>query len=79
MLKQNPKNKEYIQNLVIAGAFVGLGLCLPGASLIANPTAFMSNMTGIATGIGIGWFIKTFIDQKKSGLATKAASASAAT
>jgi hypothetical protein len=56
-------NKEYIKNLIIAGVFIALGILLPG-STITDQTAFAANITGISTGIGIGWLIKTIFGQK---------------
>ncbi|HCJ50244.1 MAG: hypothetical protein GW936_01590 [Gallionella sp.] len=56
-------NKNYIKNLIIAGAFIALGIFLPG-STIADQAAFTANITGISTGIGIGWLIKTVFEQK---------------
>lgn len=58
-------NKEFVKNLVIAAAFIALGLFMPG-STVTDMTAFIANITGISTGIGIGWLLKTFIEQKKS-------------
>lgn len=57
-------NKVYIKNLIIAAAFIALGLLMPGSTL-TDTTAFIANITGISTGIGIGWLLKTFIDHKK--------------
>ena len=56
-------NKNYIKNLVIAGVFIALGIFLPGSS-ITDQAAFTANITGISTGIGIGWLIKTVFEQK---------------
>lgn len=57
-------NKEYINNLIIAGIFIALGILLPG-SAITDQAAFTANITGISMGIGIGWLIKTVIEQKQ--------------
>lgn len=56
-------NKQFIKNLIIAGIFIALGLFMPG-STVTDMTAFIANITGISTGIGIGWLIKTFMEQK---------------
>jgi len=56
-------NKDYIKNLIIAGIFIALGLFLP-SSTITDQAAFTANITGISTGIGIGWLIKTVFEQK---------------
>lgn len=58
-------NKEFVKNLVIAAAFIALGLFMPG-STVTDMTAFIANITGISTGIGIGWLLKTFIEQKNT-------------
>lgn len=56
-------NKEFIKNLVIAAAFIALGLFMPGSTM-TDSAALISNITGIATGIGIGWLLKTLMEQK---------------
>lgn len=56
-------NKDYIKNLIIAATFIALGILLPG-STITDQAAFTANISGISTGIGIGWLIKTFFEQK---------------
>lgn len=56
-------NKDYIKNLIIASTFIALGILLPG-STITDQAAFMANITGISTGIGIGWLIKTVFEKK---------------
>ncbi|MDP2761332.1 MAG: hypothetical protein Q8O64_13210 [Sideroxyarcus sp.] len=58
-------NKEFIKNLVIAAAFIALGLLMPGSTL-TDPAALTANITGISLGVGIGWLIKTFIAQKSA-------------
>jgi len=58
-------NKDYIKDLVIAGVFIALGILLPG-STITEQASFTANITGISTGIGIGWLIKTFFEQKQA-------------
>ena len=55
--------KDYIKDIIIAGVFIALGILLPG-STIADQAAFTANITGISTGIGIGWLIKTILGQK---------------
>lgn len=55
-------NKGYIKNLIVAGAFIAFGVFLPG-STITDQAAFTANITGISTGIGIGWLIKTIFEQ----------------
>lgn len=54
---------NFTKNLVISGGFIALGLFLPGSTLM-DQTAFQANITGIATGIGIGWLIKSFFEKK---------------
>lgn len=56
-------NKQFIKNLAIAAAFIALGLFMPG-STVTDMTAFIANITGISTGVGIGWLLKTFMEQK---------------
>ncbi len=56
-------NKQFIKNLAIAAAFIALGLFMPG-STVTDMTAFIANITGISTGIGIGWLLKSFMEQK---------------
>jgi len=58
-------NKDYIKNLIIASVFIALGILLPG-STITDQAAFTANITGISTGIGIGWLIKTVFEQKSA-------------
>jgi membrane associated rhomboid family serine protease len=58
-------NKNFIKNLLIAAAFIVLGLFMPGSTL-TDMTAFIANITGISTGIGIGWLLKTFIEKKRA-------------
>jgi len=55
--------KDYIKDIIIAGVFIALGILLPG-STITDQAAFTANITGISTGIGIGWLIKTILGQK---------------
>ena len=58
------KSKIFITDLIIAGSFIALGILAPGSSL-TSASGFAANLTGIATGAGLGWLIKTFIDSKK--------------
>lgn len=67
----NKQNKQFIKNLIIAGIFIALGLFMPG-STVTDMTAFIANITGISTGIGIGWLLKTFMEQKAATTSTDA-------
>ncbi len=58
-------NKELIKNLVIAAAFIALGTFMPNSTL-TDPTTFSANVAGISMGIGIGWMLKTLIEQKSA-------------
>jgi len=61
------KTNGFILNLIIAGAFIAIGLLSPGSSL-TSVEGFSANITGIATGIGLGWLIKTLIESKKGAI-----------
>ncbi|MEQ1526680.1 MAG: hypothetical protein ABL911_08055 [Gallionella sp.] len=58
------KDKGFIQDIVIAAAFIAIGLLIPGSTL-TDPSALTANITGISMGIGIGFLIKSFIEQKR--------------
>ena len=51
-----------IQDMVIAAAFITMGVLLPGALL---DKGFEAHVGGIALGIGIGWLVKSIIDHSK--------------
>ena len=57
-------SKELVFNLIVAGVFFAIGFLTPGSSLMSTD-GFASNVSGIATGAGIAWLIKTLIDGKK--------------
>ena len=57
-----PRSKGAIQDMVIAAAFITMGVLLPGALL---DTGFEAHVGGIALGIGIGWLVKSIIDHSK--------------
>lgn len=57
-----PKTKEAIADLVVAGAFIAIGVSLPGSLL---DKGFEAHLGGIAVGLGLGWLIKTFIYHSK--------------
>lgn len=58
-------SKKLITDLIIAGCFIALGVLAPG-STFSSASGFIANLTGIATGVGIGWLVKTLIDHKKA-------------
>jgi hypothetical protein len=58
-------NKEIIKNLVIAASFIAIGGFMPNSTL-TDPTTFSANVAGISMGIGIGWMLKTLIEQKSA-------------
>jgi uncharacterized membrane-anchored protein YitT (DUF2179 family) len=58
------KDSGFIKDIVIASAFMALGLLIPGSTL-TDPTTLAANITGISMGIGIGFLIKSFIEQKR--------------
>jgi len=57
-----PKSKESIRDMLIAGAFIAMGALLPGSLL---DKGFEAHIGGIAMGLGIGWLIKSIIDNSK--------------
>jgi len=57
-----PRSKVAINDMVIAAAFIAMGVLLPGSLL---DKGFEAHVGGIALGIGIGWLIKSIIDHKK--------------
>ncbi|MEQ1590459.1 MAG: hypothetical protein ABL902_08915 [Gallionella sp.] len=58
------KDKGFIKDIVIAAAFIAIGLLIPGSTL-TDPSALTANITGISMGIGMGFLIKSFIEQKR--------------
>jgi len=57
-----PHSKEAIRDMVIAGAFIAMGILLPNGVADGD---FASHIGGIALGIGIGWLVKSFINYKQ--------------
>lgn len=57
-----PKSKDAVRDTLIAGAFIVMGVFLPGSLL---DKGFEAHIGGIALGIGIGWLIKSIIDHSK--------------
>jgi membrane associated rhomboid family serine protease len=57
-----PSTKAIVQDTLIAGAFMTMGVLLPGALL---DRGFEAHVGGIALGIGLGWLIKSTIDHVK--------------
>lgn len=57
-----PRSKEAVQDTLIAGAFIAMGVLLPGSLL---DRGFEAHVGGMALGIGIGWLIKSFINHSK--------------
>lgn len=55
--------KEFIYDLIIAGIFIAMGILAPGSTLL-SASGFMANLTGIATGVGLGWLIKSFMENR---------------
>ena len=53
-----PRTKAAIRDMTIAGAFISMGVLLPGA-LFEND--FQTQIGGIALGIGFGWLVKSII------------------
>lgn len=57
-----PHSKEAIRDMVIAGAFIAMGILLPNGVTDGD---FASHIGGIALGTGIGWLVKSFINYKQ--------------
>lgn len=57
-----PRSRAAVQDMLIAGAFMAMGVLLPGALL---DKGFEAHVGGIALGIGIGWLVKSTIDHAK--------------
>ncbi|SEJ01829.1 hypothetical protein [Nitrosomonas eutropha] len=57
-----PHSKEAIRDMVIAGAFVAMGILLPNGVTDGD---FASHIGGIALGTGIGWLVKSFIGYRQ--------------
>jgi membrane associated rhomboid family serine protease len=57
-----PRSKEAVRDTLIAGAFIAMGVLLPGSLL---DKGFEAHIGGIAMGLGIGWLIKSIIDHSK--------------
>ncbi|WP_126448272.1 hypothetical protein [Sulfuricystis multivorans] len=57
-----PKSKEAVRDTLIAGAFIAMGALLPGSLL---DKGFEAHVGGVALGVGIGWLIKSIINNTK--------------
>jgi len=57
-----PQSREAIRDMVIAGAFIAMGILLPNGIASGN---FASHIGGIALGTGIGRLVKSFITYKQ--------------
>lgn len=57
-----PHSKDVVRDALIAGAFIVMGVFLPGSLL---DKGFEAHIGGIAMGLGIGWLIKSVIDHSK--------------
>lgn len=55
-----PRNKGVVTDLLIAAAFITMGIFSPG-DLFNNPP---EHIGGLAMGLGIGWLIRSFISSK---------------
>jgi len=61
-----PRSREAIKDMVIASAFVAMGVLMPGGMLDDN---FQAHLGGIVLGMGFGWLVKSIIFHKtKSGV-----------
>ena len=63
-------SKKFIGDLVVSGGFIALGVLAPGSALM-SASGFTANLTGLATGVGVGWLVKTFVDHKTGEQARK--------
>lgn len=57
-----PKSKEAVRDMLIASAFIAMGVLLPGSLL---DKGFEAHIGGVALGVGIGWLVKSIIDHMK--------------
>lgn len=57
-----PKSREALNDFIVAGAFIAMSVLLPESVLSKG---FEAHMSGIAFGLGLGWFVKSFIDYTK--------------
>jgi membrane associated rhomboid family serine protease len=48
--------------MLISGAFIAMGILLPGSLL---DQGFEAHIGGVAMGLGIGWLVKSIIDHTK--------------
>ena len=55
--------KVFIYDLIIAGIFIAMGVLALGSTLLSS-SGFIANLTGIATGVGLGWLIKSFMENR---------------
>lgn len=56
------KTKQAVYDMLIAAAFITMGVLLPGSLL---DSGFEAHIGGIALGLGIGWFLKSYIQHSK--------------
>ena len=65
-IEKLPRTREAIKDMVIAGAFIAMGVLMPGGMLDND---FQAHIGGIALGMGFGWLVKSIIFHKtKSGV-----------
>lgn len=57
-----PSSPAAIRDMIVAGAFIAMGVLLPGALL---DKGFEAHIGGIALGAGLGWLVKSMIDHAK--------------
>lgn len=57
--------RALITDLIIAACFVLFGYLTPNSTQ-TSAEGFASNLAGIATGFGVAWMVKSFIEYKKS-------------
>lgn len=56
------KTKQAVYDMLIASAFITMGVLLPGSLL---DRGFEAHIGGIALGLGIGWLLKSYIQHSK--------------
>lgn len=56
-----PRNKKTVNDLLVAAALIALGLLLPNE---LQGAGFQAHLGGVAVGIGLGWLIKSLIENK---------------
>lgn len=60
-IEKLPRTRDAIKDMVIAGAFIAMGVLMPGGML---DNAFQVHIGGIALGMGFGWLVKSIICHK---------------